>query len=499
MKIAGKIKAVLASRKFFWAVIIFLVIEGLWIAFSAMYPMAFDEDFHFGIIKIYSEHLLPFLPGQPENASQFAAVARDPSFLYHYLMSFPYRLIAAITDSQAAQIIFLRIINVCMFAGSLLLFARLFKKVGTSPALANTALALFVLIPIVPLLAGQINYDNLFMVCTALLLLLGVSALDQLKNHKLDLKTVSWLVIVCMLGCMTKYAFLPLAGCAVIFLTVYGYLHNKHSGKKLLASLGDTHNAMGNASKLGIMALFIVSLVIFVQRYGINIIQYHTPLPDCAAVLSVEECNKYGPWERNHRFSLTKEGLETNSAWYLYEWNRGMVMRLFFMVNGPLRGYNNYVPVPIPTKTFLVIAVAAIITTFVYARKIFGKSPKMMMLLVVSLGYVLVLFVNNYTDYMQTARPVAINGRYLLPVFLPLAAVAGVGFALALRKKTSVKPWLAAAAILLFLQGGGIFSFILRSDTSWYWPNNTAVEHFNNGARKVLDPFIFQGPRLGNS
>ncbi|MEK7152315.1 MAG: hypothetical protein AAB834_00055, partial [Patescibacteria group bacterium] len=84
-----------------------------------------------------------------------------------------------------------------------------------------------------------------------------------------------------------------------------------------------------------------------------------------------------------------------------------------------------------------------------------------------------------------------INGRYLLPILLLLAVVMGRGFSLAFRKLPDIKPLLAGSAILLFLYGGGVLTFILRSDASWYWPNH-AVNTVNDTARKVFAPVIIE-------
>ena len=74
----------ISSPRFFVGVLVFFVFESVWIGFSAAYPQAFDENFHFGLIQVYSHHWLPFLSGQPSNANAYGAVARDPSYLYHY-------------------------------------------------------------------------------------------------------------------------------------------------------------------------------------------------------------------------------------------------------------------------------------------------------------------------------------------------------------------------------------------------------------------------------
>src|SRR5882724_9076501 len=123
-RVVSIIVSILRSRRFFYAVLAFFAIEGVWIALSAAYPMAFDEDFHLGVIRVYTHGWSPFLSGQPDNAGQFGALAADPSYLYHYLMSFPYRLVGLVTDSQTAAVIVLRLLNIAMAVAGVGLFRR---------------------------------------------------------------------------------------------------------------------------------------------------------------------------------------------------------------------------------------------------------------------------------------------------------------------------------------------------------------------------------------
>lgn len=174
----------MSSEKTFWLIVGLFLFEALWLAFSGRYPMAFDEDFHLGIIKIYAYHLSPFWGSQPVINDTFGAVNRDPSFLYQYIMSFPYRFIQLFTKDQTIIVIFLRIINVALFALSLPIFRRLLQKTGASKQIIHAALLLFILIPVVPLLAAQINYDNLFIPLSALTILLTINFTDQFKAHK---------------------------------------------------------------------------------------------------------------------------------------------------------------------------------------------------------------------------------------------------------------------------------------------------------------------------
>ncbi len=53
--------SLLGSTQFFWAIVALFVVQALWIALSSHYPMAFDEDFHLGIIRLYAHHLSTLL------------------------------------------------------------------------------------------------------------------------------------------------------------------------------------------------------------------------------------------------------------------------------------------------------------------------------------------------------------------------------------------------------------------------------------------------------
>ncbi len=106
-KAAQAFIAFLGSRTFFVITVLLFVVQASWIALSARYPQAFDEQFHLGLIRLYAQHWSPFLAHQPAGADVYGAMFRDPSYLYHYLFSFPYRLIAHFTHDETIQVIWL--------------------------------------------------------------------------------------------------------------------------------------------------------------------------------------------------------------------------------------------------------------------------------------------------------------------------------------------------------------------------------------------------------
>lgn len=487
-----KIVRFLGSRKFYLFVLGFFVFEALWIVFSAVYPMAFDEEFHFGIIRIYSQQWLPFLAGQPDNASQFGALGTDPSYLYHYLMSFPYRIVSVFSDNLAAQVIVLRLLNVAIMTVGVMLFGKILLRAGASAAFTNTAILLFALVPTVPLLAGQINYDSLILLAFAGTCWLVLDITEDLRARRLNLGTYVLLAALLMLSCLVKYPFLPLAVTAVAYVAFI--LWRTFRGRELWRAVAKSYRALSRRTALGLLVLFAVSAVLFVQRYGYNLAVYHDPVPDCGAVLSVEDCMEYGPWARNYRYAAAKPtDFRPDPVAFTWQWLQGLHYRLFFMITGP-PSHTNYPPAQLPSASAIVIVLFGIMALVFYGRQAFRGRPFLVFALAATLAYALALWaLQNYPQYVATGRLVAINGRYFIPLLLPLAVVLGCGLSVALRSRT-VKTWTAVGAIVLFLQGGGVFSFILRSDQAWYWPNR-AVIAVNTAAQQVLSKVMYIGPK----
>lgn len=491
----SKLTKFLASRTFFYVIVGFFVFETLWFVFSAVYPMAFDEEFHLGIIQIYANQWSPFLSEQPVGAEKYGALVHDPSYFYHYAMSFPYRIIELFTQSETIQVIILRLMNVAMFVWGLTLYRKVMLRAKASPALAHTALALFVLIPIVPQLAAHINYDNTFMFLVPLLVLGMFSLIEGLAKRQLNMRAFLIVASLCLLMSIIKYAALPFVLAAVLFFAFYVWLKFKGHGRELWPAAKKGFAALSKTSKYVLTGGFLLLLGLFSQRYVVNVVQYKTPVPDCGQVLTVEECSKYGPWGRDHFYAQTKDpAFEANPVSFMGTWLRGMWHRLFFAVSGPKTFYDNYRELPVPSQTAVVLAVVGTLTIIIWWAPIFRGSPFLAFCMTFILVYVATLWLNGYSDYDRLGRAVAINGRYLLPILPLLAIIMGKGISLALKeaKRANLRPYLATLAIVLFLHGGGVFTFIIRSDDSWLWPNQ-AVVNIKHAADTVLSAITYKG------
>ncbi|MEX0934381.1 MAG: hypothetical protein WDZ42_01120, partial [Candidatus Saccharimonadales bacterium] len=278
----------LSSPTFFWIVIGLFLFQALWLVFSAIYPMAFDEAYHFGVIQIYANQWLPFIAEHPESADAFAAMHRYPSYLFHYLLSFPYRLFALFSDNQVAQIIFLRLINVGLLAYTLVLLRKLFIRSGVSSALTHVGLLFFTLIPIVPLLAAHINYDNLLILLVVWMLVLSVDIVKSLQEQVVDTKKLLVLSVVAIFTSVVKYAILPILVAIAAFIIIYSLWIFRGHISKLLTALGGGWKQISSNLKIILPLLLLLSTGLVFERYGLNLINHGDITPACDEVLTHE-------------------------------------------------------------------------------------------------------------------------------------------------------------------------------------------------------------------
>jgi len=488
-----KIANFAASRKFFYTIVVLMLIEGCWIALSSRYPMAFDEAFHLGAIKLYAQHISPWWNGQPIDADVLGAISRDPSYIYHWLMSFPYRLINEVFHDTIRQVIVLRLINVAIFACGLFVCRKLLLKATSSNALVNLALLFLVLTPVIPSLAGQINYDNLLFVLVPSALLLALLFVEQLRDKKqFNLRLLGSLSVLCLLTSLVKYAFLPifLVIASFVLFSIYKTYRasNRHLGKDL--KIG--YNSLSRLSKISLAVGLVLSSIIFLERYGMNAIRYHTPLPECNQVLSIDRCQSYGPWKRNHDILRSKGQpysgtVHFTTLTFAQHWIYVLYRSLFYVLNGPDSSYTVGEPLLLPAKIAVLVFGAGLSCLVGHWRQIFRSNYARILLAGTVVVYAGVLWLQNYADYLHLGQPVALQGRYLVPILAPLNLLIGIAIARATKSYKKAQVILAAVVIFLFLQGGGIVTFIVRSDDTWYIDNSRSV-HVN----RVVQPTVKQ-------
>ena len=495
-KLYGRALGIFRSAKFFYVSIVVFAVQTSWLALSGLYSMAFDENYHLSIIRLYSDRFLPFGAQQPEGPAGFGAISRDPSYMYQYLLSFPYRLIELYVQSETIQVILLRFISIALFILGIILYRKVLLNAKCSKAMANFVIAVFILTPVVPFLAVQINYDNLLFPLVAGSLLLAQRFVRKLEAEKaIDAKALSILVIVCLFGSLVKYAFLP------VFLGVFIFIGVKlvaftqaNSTKTLRARILAGLTKISKAQMIILVSLLLLFGGLFFERYGINTLRYGTPTPECDQVLGIEKCQAYGSWLRNYQTRQDKINgrLPATSKdpinYTITKWMKPMSNNLFYTLNGSSSNFKTGQPFML----IRVISVATIgvgSTLFVWWQRELRKKFKLNLPITVMLVYTTTLWSQNYLDFLHVGMAVAIQARYLVPVLPIFYLLLGIGFARLLQRRPEPKVILALTTFLILItQGGGIGVYILRSDASWYWPNATVVR-VNNATRNFLSNF----------
>lgn len=495
-----KIIAILRSDRFFAATVLLLIVQAGWIALTARYPQAFDEQFHFGIIQQYAYHWSPFFTRQPAGADVLGPLTANTSFLYHYLLSWPYRLAALFITHRAGQVIVLRLVNIALFVCSLYIFRRLLLLLPASKALAHTLLFFFVLIPVVPLLAGQINYDNLLMPLAALSLLWMVRFVAAWRRDSRF--PVAWALRLLILGLFTvtvKYPYAPMF--AAILLTVAYIAWRMRRG--LWRSVVRQVRAMPLYGRLLYVIIGMLAIVLVSGSYGRNFVQYHTPLPTCETVLGTARCMAQAPWARDYQFAhdgQPKPSPIGSIPAYDWGWISQSITELVFSISsnfeadGTTVEYHVADPLPVLQVLAWVVFVGGALLIIVFRRQLWQLDGIKLIALVTVL-YVGALWAQDYQGYLRTGYPVAIHGRYLLPLLPAWLACIGLSCSWLLRSPRLERMrwpghvWLVAGAMVLALQGGGFVTYIVRSDASWFWQQGSAAK-VNHVVRKALQPVI---------
>lgn len=489
-----KLHRCIGSEKFFYASLVFLAFEALWIALSGLYPMAYDENFHLGIIQLYAQHLSPVWSG-PVKADGLGVVWRDPSYMYHYLMSFPYRLLALITHDERTRVVVLRLFNIVFMVTGIYFYRRVLLLTKASRQLVNVVFALLVLTPTVPFLAAQLNYDNLLFLLVALSLLLTIRLVREVRERQVSAARWQLAAVLYLLSSLVMYAYLPIFAALAMWLcfeTVHAY-----GWRNLGAPFRDWWKSFARlrlAARIALLLLVLVASGLFAERYGVNAVDYGNPLPDCAQVLYVDQCLTYAPWRRNYDIYQAKIAgklppVNTNPFVYTAQWAGTMSYQLFYTLNGLKGNFTTGEPLPLPLYLAIATWIVGLLLVIWKWRRIV-RQPWMAGLLFVAGMYLLALWARNYSDFLHLHLAVAIQARYLVQVLPIVYLLVAMAFAQTLGARRRIKIALATIAIaVLLFEGGGAMVFVLRSNASWYWPD-PIVKAINSGARDVLKRFV---------
>ncbi len=474
-----KLASAIASNAFFNFVIGLSVVQGIWYAVSFR-PQIFDEPVHLGFIRAYSHQLSPFITHQTTRLDVLGETTRNASYLYYYLMSWPLRFISLFIHSQFGQVILLRLINIMLFAAGLIVFKKLFDKMLLPKAVTNLGLLFLILTPVVAILPGAVNYDNAVFLLSAVLALIATDLITNLpKSLKADKLVV--FVILGLLGSLVKFEFLALFVPATLYIGILIWSQNRH---RLAKDFKKSFQSLSKIYKLLLVSLLIVAVALFIERPVTNLVRYHKVSPDCVKLLSQSRCSKNYTAKRNIE-ALASRPLNFSPQnpfnYLLQQWVPGMITTQTIIPPSQLSS-------PLLRLLYFSFGLAGLGVLLIYLRELLQK-PQIKFLLFVMTAYTLILFTFNYLDYVHFGQPVAITGRYLMPVMPIFIVLVG----LCLRQMLNSVRWLALVvlfgALVIFTQGGGITTYLLSCSSHDYY-TNSAVNHMNSVLKNHLPVLI---------
>lgn len=474
----------LASKWFFYVVVLLFAAEASWLAITSGFQMAFDESFHFQLVQFWSHHLNPIVLQQSPDTYGLGNIAHNPSWLYHYLLSFPYHLLALTTDNVRLQIIGLRLMNVGIAVGSLLVLRQTFRQLKFHGGVTNLVLCVFAFTPVMTALSAQINYDNLLLLATAVAAYFTVRCLQQLQQGAIEARTFLALLTVCLFGSLVKYSFLPvLTGIALLLVWAVGrQLKNR---RVLWQSFIASFHKLHVGAKVTLIGLCVVGSGLFAAFYGVNLVRFHNPSPQCNQVLSISACSQYYAWNRNYTLAQNRTSAppQLGIVHYSLLWAK----TIWYQMYAEIIPTGGMVPIArsfyLALLTFTAVAGLAAVTQL---KRIVCHHPQLVALGVISLVYVFFLWARNYHDYVNLGEPVAIQGRYLVPALAYYYAVLVLGVSYALRGKHAAfkfgKMAAATAALALFVTCGGYVRYAAEITPSHGWASagqavNSVVSH----------------------
>jgi len=470
-----------ASEAFFWGTLTFFAINGALIALAADMYMLYDERYHVGIIDAYSRQWSPIISDGSQNVG-LGDTERLASYLYHFLMSFPYRVVNSLGFDHVESLMVLRLINVGLVAAACIWFRRTLRLMGISRASANVSIAVFTLIPVVVFVAATVNYDNLMLLVGALFFWHTVKIVT---SRDLAVRSILIVLSLACLGSITKYTFLLIAATTVALLAVHELRRSRAIGIRTRWRTRERIPAKWT-SRIALATLVTVSFGLFVERIMRNVWDYGTPRPDCARIHSEQFCQTYDIWQRNAELSAAPHdstGSVGGAATYFFiYWMPGMFRSATQMGGETLRGTQNVKGPDVSIGLLWVAAVIAVVL-IVLAAAAARRNTGAVVLATVVVAFICLTFGANYSYFLSFGQPLAVQARYFI-IILPFVIAAAVGATAWVLDRTQENPptWKLAGlagAVLVATQGGGALSYVALSDASWFGPHSVSGELVN--------------------
>lgn len=442
-------KRIITSRYFLLAVFSLFVLQGVVYTFSSKYGLPHDEKFHFESIQYYAEEPVaegPFVDNQPqETIYEVNVIERSATYLYHYILSFPARLMNEFDISYDTQIIVFRIINIFFCVLALVVLKKVLDELSDNTLLKNLSVAALSLTGVFVFLAGSINYDNLANLLFLAFLLFATRSIKKTSQNEF-----AWATIFGLATILTKYTFLPVVGLGLIVALAF-LLKRRHSVKGYYAAFKNTYSSHKVAT-LVCLGLLVTTSFLFVERVGLNLVEYKQVQPSCTKIFTTEECyENFSVYRRgvDHKAAFIQEGGLASADLSMFsqagEWTDRMYKGLFYYF-GQHRVGDYLISAGVAFLVFL-----AFIVTLTFRRQRIILKREHLFILGLSITYISLLFLFNLKTYLTLGERFAYQGRYLLPIMGFVYFFAGLIILQTYKASKFKKPFIVSWTVLLVL------------------------------------------------
>lgn len=472
MKKLNKVITILRNDKFFYAVLLLFALQALWYVFSIQ-PGLFDEVKHLDKIAIYAQHLNPFLGYQQTSWDHVGAITRDGSYMFYYLMSWPFRTINLFTDNRGVQVISLRLICLTSVLVAMIIYRKAFlrfRKLDRS--LIHSIFLVVSLMPSIVMLAGSVNYDNIVLLLFSVAFLLAIKIID---SGKLNFVHVTSFFTLCLFATIVKYTnivlFLPLAA-----FVAYQILrrHGTSAWHKLLLSANNTPRL----TKYLLIIASVIVLGLFIERPMINVVRFGSIDPDCTQLMSHQRCMSSYDYAFYNKIDSTYKTAdfkpENPIAYGVKYW----LPRMLNTQNDIFElGRASWLPIAGITMAIGTVAGALSIAIHL---PVLVRDKNNQLILSVIVFYTSILFISEYIAYTRHGVPSALRFRYLIPIFPLFLYLAGLSMQGYIRKYKITALTAGVCFVLLMTQGGGVIYMFttpaMQTHPDIYWHNSNLRE-----------------------
>lgn len=463
-----------SSNLFLRLVFALFIIQAVYLAVSINSGTGPDEAFHMGAIGFFAKEGIFSLFSNGPQISDFylGSIYSRPDIAYHYIFSYLFSALSPFVTNESLVLI-IKLLNVLIATFSLYVLKLLADAARISPLARNLGLFWVSNMLMFVFLSGSVNYDNLS------LLLIFSSYLFLLRFYQTkSLKYLLLLGTTAFLGPLVKITHLAILPFELIgiFIILYRSLNKKLLDKWLLEIKGNRVNLAL------VITIFIISFASFAFRIGSNIYRHDHYIPKCDRVLTVEQCRENNVYNRNEMLSkedqpiLDTKGVDKME--YFSDW-----LLLMHRRNYGILAQKNMPPLePISYGMFVLFVLSIVSVIRTYDPK---RDKAIGYFIMLSLSFLWILINKNYGTYVNTGMiGLALQGRYAMPVFLPMILV-GTHYTMKLITSERLRVMYIILLVIVAF-AGAVPSLIYSVDESWYAPHakqlNTKINQKMHGA-----------------